>query len=128
MIRAIFGTEQKLESARTLDCGRELHPFVNVSVLHICSFTKMFSYGTARQETCSSYDYKTELHTDLAPNSNGQIDQPVTTLGATAIYTCNTGFVLSGMSNRVCTESGGWSDEAPVCDRKFDLKLCYLKC
>ena len=67
MIRAIFGTEQKLESARTLDCGRELHPFVNVSVLHICSFTKMFSYGASRQETCSSYDYKTELHIPTLP-------------------------------------------------------------
>jgi len=38
-----------------------------------------------------------------------------TTLGDTAVYSCDSGYVLSGVATRLCTPSG-WSDTEPVCD------------
>lgn len=53
----------------------------------------------------------------------GSLDNPVngfvqfqdTTLGSPAQYTCQRGYRLVGTDVRVCTETGVWSDTAPIC-------------
>ena len=61
----------------------------------------------------------------LSAPDNGQIRVFNTTLGSPAVYSCIVGFNLVGTSRRVCTESGDWSDAAPVCQRK---SACYTEC
>ncbi|XP_003387839.1 PREDICTED: sushi, von Willebrand factor type A, EGF and pentraxin domain-containing protein 1-like isoform X2 [Amphimedon queenslandica] len=46
---------------------------------------------------------------------NGVVNFESTTVSSTATYSCNKGFVLSGLSTRVCQPSGEWSGEAPTC-------------
>ena len=38
------------------------------------------------------------------------------TFGATATYTCDTGFTLNGMASRICQADGSWTDPVPVCE------------
>ena len=42
-----------------------------------------------------------------------------TTLESLANYTCNTGFRLDGVDQRVCLSNGSWSDDAPSCISKL---------
>ena len=49
---------------------------------------------------------------------NGQVTLSGTTLGSTATYTCNPGFVLDGTDVRTCMANGEWSGEVPTCNRK----------
>ena len=37
------------------------------------------------------------------------------TVGSTATYSCNEGYNLNGVEERVCQSDGEWSDIAPVC-------------
>lgn len=56
----------------------------------------------------------------------GPLDDPVygrvtisgTVVYSTATYTCNRGFGLVGVNQRVCQPSGAWSDIPPTCERK----------
>ena len=41
--------------------------------------------------------------------------------GDMATYSCNDGFDLVGVSVRVCGDDGEWSDEAPMCIRKYTV-------
>lgn len=34
-------------------------------------------------------------------------------------YTCDTGYVLEGPTNRMCLENGNWSDVVPKCNGVF---------
>ena len=55
------------------------------------------------------------------PNpDNGMVTFGRTTLGSTANYSCSAGFVLMGLSSRMCEVDGSWSGEIPVCERE-----CY---
>ena len=38
-----------------------------------------------------------------------------TTLGQTATYSCNTGYILAGGITRTCLATGVWSGSAPTC-------------
>ncbi len=46
---------------------------------------------------------------------NGDVVVPSTTPGATATYTCSSGYALSGKSSVSCLAGGTWSDVAPTC-------------
>lgn len=50
----------------------------------------------------------------LTAPANGSVDAKVTTFGATAMYTCMTGYGASGSATRSCTISG-WDGTAPTC-------------
>ena len=55
-----------------------------------------------------------------APN-NGAVQITTTTVGGKAMYQCNTGFDLVGVTTRTCQTNGlsaQWSDTAPQCNRK----------
>ena len=41
-----------------------------------------------------------------------------TVFGDIAMYSCYTGYRLSGTSNRECLYTGSWSGNAPTCNRK----------
>ena len=57
---------------------------------------------------------------------NGDLNVDRTTLGGTASYSCDTGFVLVGQATATCQSNGEWSSEAPTCERKsFKLHLLY---
>ena len=46
---------------------------------------------------------------------NGKVQFTDTTLGATAIYTCNQGYVLVGTQQRNCKSQGVWAGDSPSC-------------
>lgn len=49
---------------------------------------------------------------------NGRVEVFNTTLGSPADYRCDQGHELEGVDRRVCVETGEWTDDAPVCNRK----------
>ena len=55
------------------------------------------------------------------PDVNGDVDFDETTLGNTAVYTCNSGYELPSRKDSetvTCLPSGDWSGPAPSCSRK----------
>ena len=56
----------------------------------------------------------------LPDPANGQVDHTAgTSLGQTAIYSCNTGYNLVGDSTRTCQATGNWSGSAPTCQSMY---------
>ena len=54
---------------------------------------------------------------DLTNITNGLVDTSGgKSYKCTAVYTCNTGFVLNGMTTRTCQGNGAWSGAEPTCD------------
>ena len=53
-----------------------------------------------------------------SPN-NGFIDVNETTLSSSAIYNCNTGYIINGTSTRTCQRSGVWSGVEPSCEGMY---------
>ena len=50
------------------------------------------------------------------PLLNGRYElSPFNTFGAKLGYTCDDGFMLVGLAERVCQGDGYWSGEAPIC-------------
>ena len=62
----------------------------------------------------------TVIECDSLPDiKNGRVLLSGTTVGSTATYSCNKGFVLVGESTRICQSSGEWSGKEPVCRCKY---------
>ena len=58
----------------------------------------------------------------LSDPTNGIVFLPSnTTLGTSARYECNSGYMLVGLTSefRFCTDTGTWSEVDPTCDRKL---------
>ena len=53
---------------------------------------------------------------DLQDPSNGTVTLTGTTLGSMATYECDDGFILMGLSQRTCNNSGEWNGTAPTCE------------
>ncbi len=50
---------------------------------------------------------------------NGMVDTSSgTTFMNTAIYTCDPGYILMGVSSRVCQSDVEWSGSEPTCESK----------
>ncbi len=92
----------------TLEYGVDRHLFANVwNSIH------------------SSYDpYNTNLITAIycpnyLPNPQyGSVKLSGYSPSHAAVYTCNKGYKLVGLSKRTCLYSGVWDGEAPICKRK----------
>ena len=54
----------------------------------------------------------------LTVPDRGALDLSTTTVGSVASYTCDTGYVLVGPSERVCQSSMTWTGSDPVCNRE----------
>ncbi len=48
------------------------------------------------------------------------------TLGATAIYSCDLGFLLLGTTLRQCEANGEWSLSEPSCSGKSSVQIIIL--
>ncbi len=60
----------------------------------------------------------------LAPIPNGAITYRPDTIDpfdVFAIHSCNPGFRLLGSETRICSQSGSWFGQPPVCERKTVL-------
>ena len=51
----------------------------------------------------------------LTDPDNGQVSATTTTYDSIADYTCNTGYNLVGVNERICTAAGTWTDGEPTC-------------
>jgi len=51
----------------------------------------------------------------LASPAGGTVSAPMLTFGATATYTCNTGYDRAGPAMRTCQNDGTWSGAVPTC-------------
>lgn len=47
--------------------------------------------------------------------AQGTISLTSTTVGSTAVYACNFGFILNGDASRICQPTGQWSGQQPTC-------------
>ena len=57
---------------------------------------------------------------------NGQVEFSNTTVGSTANYTCNRGYILSnGSSIRTCQANGAWSGSPPSCECQWAYHLLW---
>ncbi len=53
---------------------------------------------------------------------NGRVLLSGTTVGSTATYNCDKGFVLIGDSTRVCQRGGDWSGKEPFCEGSYRIE------
>lgn len=51
----------------------------------------------------------------LDPPSNGGVNAPTITYGASGTYSCNNGYSLTGSPTRTCDVTGQWTGAAPTC-------------
>ncbi|KAL4228764.1 hypothetical protein ACF0H5_011806 [Mactra antiquata] len=51
----------------------------------------------------------------LAHPQNGIVTAETTTFGQMAVYTCNNGYDISGVTRRICLTDGSWSGKEPDC-------------
>ncbi len=51
----------------------------------------------------------------LTDPANGSVSAPTTTRASTAVYSCNTGYKLSGSMTRTCQADGTWNAAEPTC-------------
>ena len=58
----------------------------------------------------------------LSDPLNGQVDVSSTSVGSLATYQCNIGYILVGVTQRICQPNGQWSNSEPICASKH-LKL-----
>ena len=56
----------------------------------------------------------------VAPD-NGQVVVTGVSVGSTATYSCLPGFVLQGVTQRSCRDSGDWDGQDPVCVGESDI-------
>ena len=85
--------------------------------IHVCTLYAYFNFAGCER---------------LQDIRNGQVDLSGRTVGSTATYSCNRGFVLVGSSTRICQSNGQWSGSEPSCGRSrlqqtfHDWGIAYL--
>ena len=52
----------------------------------------------------------------LAAPTNGAMVTSSNTYNSTAVFSCSTGYVISGSSLRICQSNGDWSGVPPLCN------------
>ena len=63
----------------------------------------------------------------LSDPLNGQVDVSSTSVGSLATYQCNIGYILVGVTQRICRPNGQWSNSEPICASKH-LKNMKITC
>eukprot|EP00731_Ephydatia_muelleri_P021328 Em0013g1055a len=122
-------------SCQAINCGPLSAPFGGSVVVTSTSFQGIATYacnkgltliGVSQRQcqaneqwsgsapTCQSQDCG-----NLPAPNNGAVQITMTTVGGKAMYQCNTGFDLVGVTTRTCQTNGisaQWSDTAPQCN------------
>ena len=65
---------------------------------------------------------------DLSSPSNGLVQFALTTLGAIAVYTCDSGYMIEEGPSRTCEANGNWSGNTPTCECKTVLRMFDISC
>ena len=93
-----------------------MHKVLSVMVPSI-HYLHEFCQGSSsiKQHSCSFLFTAVECGTLTNP-ANGQVTHTGRTrFGQTATYSCDTGYILVGQSNRTCQATGVWSGSEPIC-------------
>ena len=56
---------------------------------------------------------------DPGQPANGNVSFVTTREGGMANYTCNEGYNLTGITQRICQSNGSWSGDVPTCQSKL---------
>ena len=79
---------------------------------------------TARTSPLYIYIFAANLEIDcpsLESPARGEVIFTNLTVGSTANYTCQFGYMISGVTTRVCQPGGVWSGEEPMCNSEFTI-------
>ena len=68
-----------------------------------------------QSQHCLLVDSQLALCPDLDDPSNGTVSLSGASVGDTATYVCNSGFMLVGVSVLTCKDDGTWTSPPPVC-------------
>jgi len=55
---------------------------------------------------------------DLDSPANGDVSYTTTTEGSVADYSCDEGYDLVGVTQRICQSNNTWSGDVPTCESK----------
>ena len=73
---------------------------------------------------CLRFLYSPVIPSILCPRLDDPLNGAVSVTGlspeSVANYTCNDGFLLVGISTRICGSDGTWSGVPPECEREFN--------
>ena len=63
----------------------------------------------------------------LASPSNGRVDTSAgPSFGDTAMYSCDTGYMLSGPVERTCQADGQWNGSEPTCESELKVYISVV--
>ncbi len=125
----------RLVSVKPTGNGLEMHQPANVS-LFVLAIIYVFvseecivrTHTPSGQRIYSKVDILFLPHAavdcgDLEDPDNGDVDFSSTIFKSVATYSCDTGFILVGVTTRVCQADGKWSGDAPTCERKHSQAM-----
>lgn len=76
------------------------------------TFSPLFTYSLSVPNSASGCSL-------LEDPVNGHVSITGTDAGSTATYTCNDGYLLIGITTRVCQTDGTWTGQQPSCQSKW---------
>ena len=56
---------------------------------------------------------------------NGRVQLGSSVVGSLATYSCNNGYNLVGVSQRICRPSGEWSGDEPRCTSEYQTGIIF---
>ena len=87
-----------------------------------------WGFGTTYNDTTADDAWYNFSGCDILPDpENGFISSILPSIGGTAQYSCDLGFVLIGEATRTCSESLIWSGMAPTCEGENKDILCMAE-
>ena len=117
--------ETRTGSVRLTKCGRVQYQNVSVSFCLFREETTMKHAFSSHMSLmflmcfCSCYILFAATTCDPLPDiTNGNVSISGTSIGSTATYFCEIGFILAGNKERICQNTGQWSGTEPSCKSK----------
>ena len=102
--------------------------FIYVRTVYLCTYSlSMYvqdPYSHSHYSYCFnafvfSCIYKNEISLvdcgDPGQPANGDVNFVTTREEGVANYTCNEGYNLTGVTQRICQSNGSWSGDVPIC-------------
>ena len=112
-----------------MDSGLEVNHFVKVRTICVCVYRVELGYMLRHvcmwvcmcvwhvYMKCMGIDFSIAVQCDTLNNpTNGEVSAEGNTFGSQANYSCSEGYVLNGISTRMCQADGQWSGSEPLCE------------